>query len=104
MKPGQDWLLLLYASPARKGTSRVSLWRQLKKSGAVALKNSSYILPDEPQQHVEHDRCLLPIAGALHCAILHVVETKSLPLLLSAGSGATDGRLPRSHPKSSSSR
>jgi hypothetical protein len=49
MESSQNWLLLLYALPARQGASRVSLWRQLKKSGAVALKNSSYILPDEPQ-------------------------------------------------------
>src|SRR5687768_3541252 len=45
----RTWLLLLYALPARKGTSRVSLWRQLKKSGAIALKTSTYVLPDEPQ-------------------------------------------------------
>ena len=44
----RTWLLLLYALPARKGTSRVSLWRQLKKSGAIALKTSTYVLPDEP--------------------------------------------------------
>jgi hypothetical protein len=49
MKAGHNWLLLLYALPARKGTSRVSLWRQLKKSGAIALKNSTYVLPDESQ-------------------------------------------------------
>lgn len=42
----QNWLLLLYALPARKGSSRVSLWRQLKKSGAIALKTSTYVLPD----------------------------------------------------------
>ena len=46
---GRNWLLLLYALPARKGTSRVSLWRQLKKSGSVALKTSAHILPDAPQ-------------------------------------------------------
>jgi hypothetical protein len=46
---GRNWLLLLYALPARKGTSRVTLWRQLKKSGAIALKTSTYLLPDEPQ-------------------------------------------------------
>lgn len=49
MKAGHNWLLLLYALPARKGASRVSLWRQLKKSGAIALKNSTYVLPDESQ-------------------------------------------------------
>lgn len=44
----RNWLLLLYGLPARKGSSRVSLWRQLKKSGAIALKTSTYVLPDEP--------------------------------------------------------
>lgn len=44
-----NWLLLLYGLPARKGSSRVTLWRQLKKSGAIALKTSTYVLPDEPQ-------------------------------------------------------
>jgi hypothetical protein len=48
MKPGQNWLLLLYGLPARRGSSRVSLWRQLKKTGAIALKSSTYILPEEP--------------------------------------------------------
>ena len=48
MKAGQNWLLLLYALPARRGSSRVSLWRQLKKTGAIALKSSTYILPDQP--------------------------------------------------------
>lgn len=45
----RDWLLLLYALPAKKGSSRVNLWRQLKKFGAIALKTSTYVLPDEPQ-------------------------------------------------------
>jgi hypothetical protein len=48
MHSDRNWLLLLYALPARRGSSRVSLWRHLKKSGAVALKSSTYILPDEP--------------------------------------------------------
>jgi hypothetical protein len=48
MKPGQNWLLLLYGLPARRGSSRVSLWRQLKKTGAIALKSSTYLLPDQP--------------------------------------------------------
>lgn len=40
--------MLLYALPSRKGSLRVNLWRQLKKAGAIALKTSTYILPDEP--------------------------------------------------------
>ncbi len=43
-----SWLLLLYSLSARKSSVRVSLWRKLKKCGALALKTSAYVLPDEP--------------------------------------------------------
>jgi hypothetical protein len=46
-----SWLLLLYGLPTRHGTARVSLWRKLKKFGAVPLKTSAYVLPDEPIHH-----------------------------------------------------
>src|SRR5438309_1406096 len=42
------WLLLLYGLPTKRGAVRVSLWRQLKKSGALPLKTSAYLLPDTP--------------------------------------------------------
>jgi len=46
-KAGQDpWLLLLYSLPARRTSARVSLWRQLKKSGALPFKTSASLLPD----------------------------------------------------------
>jgi hypothetical protein len=44
------WLLLLYALPARQNTERVNLWRKIKRFGAVALKTSGYVLPDNPTQ------------------------------------------------------
>jgi hypothetical protein len=44
------WLLLLYALPARQNTERVNLWRRFKRFGAVALKTSGYVLPDNPAQ------------------------------------------------------
>src|SRR5207244_8084952 len=43
------WILLLYGLPAKKGAARVSLWRQLKKCGALPLKTSAYLLPDKPE-------------------------------------------------------
>jgi hypothetical protein len=49
MASDRNWLILFYALPARRGSSRVSLWRQLKRSGAVALKSSTYVLPNEPE-------------------------------------------------------
>jgi hypothetical protein len=47
MKKG-TWLLLLYALPTPRNAERVNLWRKLKKFGAVQLKTSGYVLPDEP--------------------------------------------------------
>ena len=45
------WLLLLYGLPAKGNTARVSLWRKLKRYGAVQLKTSAYVLPDEPAHY-----------------------------------------------------
>ena len=47
----QGWLLLLYALPTRNNSQRVSLWRKLKKLGALPLKTSAYLLPDTPAHY-----------------------------------------------------
>ncbi len=47
-KPTPGWLLFLYSLPADKASGRVALWRRIKKYGALQLKTSAYILPDEP--------------------------------------------------------
>ena len=44
----ETWLLLLYGLPTKRNSARVSLWRKLKKFGAVQLKTSAYLLPDQP--------------------------------------------------------
>jgi hypothetical protein len=46
-----SWLLLLYALPTKRTTARVNLWRRLKKFGAVQLKASAYVLPDDSVQY-----------------------------------------------------
>ena len=43
-----SWLFLLFNLPAKQSNDRVRTWRQLKKSGAIQLKTSTYVLPDEP--------------------------------------------------------
>jgi len=43
----ETWLLLLYGLPTKRNSARVSLWRKLKKFGAVQLKTSAYLLPDQ---------------------------------------------------------
>jgi hypothetical protein len=42
------WLFLLFNLPAKQSSGRVKVWRRLKKFGAVQLKTSTYVLPDEP--------------------------------------------------------
>ncbi len=43
------WLLLLHSLPPNSGALRLSLWRQLKRLGAVSLKTSASVLPDRPE-------------------------------------------------------
>ena len=45
--PG-SWLFLLFNLPAKQSSDRVKVWRRLKKFGAIQLKTSTYVLPDEP--------------------------------------------------------
>lgn len=46
-----SWLLLLFTLPTNRNTERVAVWRRLKKIGAVQIKTSTYLLPDEPAQY-----------------------------------------------------
>jgi hypothetical protein len=39
------WILLVHQLPARPTNLRVRIWRKLQKLGAVAIKNSVYVLP-----------------------------------------------------------
>jgi hypothetical protein len=50
-KNSSTWLLLLYGFPTKSGNARVSLWRKLKKFGAIQFKTSAYLLPDEPAHY-----------------------------------------------------
>src|ERR1700726_4537117 len=46
-----SWLLLLFSLPTIRNTERVAVWRRLKRMGAVQIKTSTYLLPDEPAQY-----------------------------------------------------
>jgi hypothetical protein len=43
-----NWLLLLVRLPATHKVERVAIWRKLKKSGAIPIQTSTYVLPDRP--------------------------------------------------------
>src|SRR6202011_3746528 len=47
-KASDSWLFLLFNLPAKQSSDRVKVWRRLKKFGAIQLKTSTYVLPDEP--------------------------------------------------------
>ena len=44
-----DWLVLVYQFPQGPGARRVKVWRRLQSLGAVAIKNSVYVLPANDQ-------------------------------------------------------
>jgi len=51
MAKNQDWILLIHQLPPRPTNLRVRIWRKLQKLGAVAIKNSVYVLPANEKTH-----------------------------------------------------
>jgi hypothetical protein len=51
VKRNLAWLLLLVRLPATHSAARVAIWRKLKKSGAVQIQTSTYVLPDDPPRY-----------------------------------------------------
>ena len=45
------WLFFLFNLPGARASERVKVWRRLKKFGALQLKTSAYVLPDEPTHY-----------------------------------------------------
>jgi len=50
-KKNLAWLLLLVRLPATHSAERVAIWRKLKKSGAIQIQTSTYVLPDHPPRY-----------------------------------------------------
>jgi hypothetical protein len=44
-----QWLMLVHQLPAKPAYHRVKVWRRLQETGAISLKNSVYILPNNPE-------------------------------------------------------
>jgi hypothetical protein len=45
----RQWLLLLYTVPREPSVNRVSVWRKLKRLGAVLLHDAVWVLPPSPR-------------------------------------------------------
>src|SRR5438105_1693205 len=47
----QEWILLIHQLPPKPTNLRVRTWRKLQRLGAVAIKNSVYVLPFNEKTH-----------------------------------------------------
>ena len=47
----QEWIFLIHQLPPKPTNLRVRVWRKLQKLGAVAIKNSIYVLPNTEKAH-----------------------------------------------------
>jgi chromosome segregation ATPase len=43
-----SWLLLIYTVPAQPSRKRATVWREVKKAGAVYLRDGVCVLPEQP--------------------------------------------------------
>src|SRR3954468_735934 len=78
------WLFLIHQIPPRPGYLRVKVWRRLQRLGAVALKNSVYVLPNGEQAREDFAWLLREIEGEGGDAVVCVVR-------LAAGLTDTEG-------------
>jgi hypothetical protein len=75
-----SWLFLLFNLPAKHSSDRVKLWRRLKRFGAIQLKTSTYVLPDEPV-HYERFQWLAKeiVDNGGEAALVRVKDIEGMP-------------------------
>ncbi len=61
-KDADGWLLLIHQIPPKPNYFRVKVWRHLQRLGAVAIKNSVYVLPRSEQAQEDFQWVLREIA------------------------------------------
>jgi hypothetical protein len=60
-RPEARWLLLIHQLPPKPDYIRVKVWRRLQRLGAVAIKNSVYVLPRNEQTYEDFEWVLREI-------------------------------------------
>ena len=58
------WLMLVHQLPASPSNLRVRTWRRLQELGAVALKQSVYVLPDSAEAREDFEWLKVEIEGS----------------------------------------
>jgi len=61
---GDRWLLLIHQIPPNPHYLRVKIWRRLQRLGAVAVKNSVYVLPKNEQTQEDFQWVLREVVQA----------------------------------------
>src|SRR4051794_29289538 len=62
-KPAQDWLLLAYTLPPEPSRYRVTIWRRLRKLGAIYLNEGFWVLPNSPAMATEMQSVIREVQG-----------------------------------------
>jgi hypothetical protein len=87
------WLFFLFNLPGTRASERVKFWRRLKNFGAVQLKTSAYVLPDEPV-HYERFQWLgkeiVDVGG--EATLARVAELEGMPYAAGKRLQPTDSR------------
>jgi hypothetical protein len=79
-KAPSPWLFLLFNLPARQSSDRVKVWRRLKKCGAIPIKTSTYVLPDEPVHYERFQglaKEIVDVGG--EAALVRVKDIEGMP-------------------------
>ena len=61
---GRRWLLFVHQLPPNPSNLRVRTWRRLQELGAVAVKQSVYALPDNPESREDFEWLKVEIEGS----------------------------------------
>ena len=68
------WLILVHLLPQSPSNLRVRTWRRLQELGAVAVKQSVYVLPDTPESREDFEWLKVEIEGAGGEAIVYSAD------------------------------
>lgn len=68
------WLILVHVLPPTPSNLRVRTWRRLQELGAVAVKQSVYVLPDAPDSREDFEWLKVEIEGVGGEAIVYSAD------------------------------
>ena len=68
------WLILVHQLPPLPSNLRVRIWRRLQELGAVAVKQSVYVLPDTPESREDFEWLKVEIEGGGGEAIVYSAD------------------------------